>query len=413
MTWSCPQFISLLVVLCATQAALAQVAPRYRVTDLGDFGYSGPNEVEALNDLAQVVGWQIADAIVDPPVIRYLTHGYFWSGGQRVDLRPPPGAAHSWATDVNNAGVIVGRALSDGAAGASACFFDRATGAATPILLAGATARSASAVSDTGLVAGVAIRADGTTVPFVFDQRSGAERYVADLPGPAVPLAVNDDGAVVGIYTLPGGVTRPFLSLPGAPAIDLNTLLPAGSAWQLRTAVDVNRGGVIVGDGVHAGQVRAFRGRFDGSDPQPLAPLPGEHESHVAALNDGGLAVGYSYYFVVPAARWTGVVWTADEVLDVNSRLIDAGGMRVEGIRAVNARGHLAVRGVASDVRQFLLTPVCAEDLDENGWVELADLTRVLACFGRAGCEADVNADGRVDLEDVNRVLARFGTPCP
>jgi hypothetical protein len=54
-----------------------------------------------------------------------------------------------------------------------------------------------------------------------------------------------------------------------------------------------------------------------------------------------------------------------------------------------------------------------AEDVNEDGWVDIADLVAIGLAFGRSGppgfLRADVTGDGVVDIADLVRVALRFG----
>jgi hypothetical protein len=385
--------------------------PRYRVTYLGDFGYLGPNDVTAVNETVEVVGWNIVDSEIIPGGIRFITRGYRWADGAVEPLASLPGAEYCWAEDLNDDGLIVGRAQLPDRTFAGCLLVPGQDAQAIP--LSGGRAVSANAINRFGLVVGGAVRDDGQSSPFTHDLATGQSRFI-DIPdGAGSAVAVNDSGILVGQFQQTGAPSRPFVSWPGQTAIDLNTLLPAGSDWVLEFVYDINNAGVIVGKGRHAGRVRAFRGTFQGLDPELLAPLEGDLESHAAAINDDGLAVGYSLFFQIPMARWTAVVWDTGAPVNINAQIIDSPpDLWFEGIRSLNNRGHLVARGVADVPRPYLLTPVCAEDMNGDGIVELADLAAFLPCFGGSTC-GDLDGDGEADLADLARLLARFGGPCP
>lgn len=66
----------------------------------------------------------------------------------------------------------------------------------------------------------------------------------------------------------------------------------------------------------------------------------------------------------------------------------------------------------------FLSLPVpypCPTDLDGNGVVDLADLTRLLSHFGVGGTaqEGDIDLDGDIDLIDLTLLLSNIGLTCP
>ncbi len=95
--------------------------------------------------------------------------------------------------------------------------------------------------------------------------------------------------------------------------------------------------------------------------------------------------------------------------------------LRIEFFEAGGRAGlTLHVAGGGSD-RQIVPAAwfghgLCAPDVNEDGQVDLSDLTALLANFGTpdAGfAGGDVNRDGRVDLADLSILLSFFGTTCP
>lgn len=55
----------------------------------------------------------------------------------------------------------------------------------------------------------------------------------------------------------------------------------------------------------------------------------------------------------------------------------------------------------------------CDADFDNNGAVDLSDLSLLLANFGcTSGCTIDLNGDGITDLADLTLMLSAFGTSC-
>lgn len=81
------------------------------MTDLGTLG--GLNSWgRAINNRNQVVG----ESDVDAPTGEHYTHAFLWSAGQMTDLgtlRSDPAAGFSAASDINDAGVVVGWAEND------------------------------------------------------------------------------------------------------------------------------------------------------------------------------------------------------------------------------------------------------------------------------------------------------------
>jgi hypothetical protein len=77
---------------------------------------------------------------------------------------------------------------------------------------------------------------------------------------------MNNAGDVVGTV----GFGLAFL-LHDGQFIDLNTVLPAGSGWDLGAAFDINDHGQIVGTGTHDGAPRGFL-MIPITQPVPAAP---------------------------------------------------------------------------------------------------------------------------------------------
>jgi probable HAF family extracellular repeat protein len=68
---------------------------------------------------------------------------------------------------------------------------------------------------------------------------------------------VNDSGEVVGYSWLADGDQQAFL-YTGGTMLDLNSLIPTNSGWELLTAYGINDSGQITGEGLYNGQLSAF-----------------------------------------------------------------------------------------------------------------------------------------------------------
>ena len=160
------------------------------------------------------------------------------------------------------------------------------------------------------------------TYPFWFD---GSKMY--KLPDPGFPsgsgfayaLNIHDD--VVGII-YSGKSGSPLLGghaviwpHDGHPMVDLNTLLPKGSGWELKAAYGINDAGHVVGKGVLKGATHAFLWKGSG-DAVDLGTLPGGALSVAFGLNSSDEVVGYS---TSTKPGFHGFVWKVGMMTDIGT----------------------------------------------------------------------------------------------
>jgi hypothetical protein len=90
---------------------------------------------------------------------------------------------------------------------------------------------------------------------------------LAEVPGQAASnsstaLGINNEGAVVGTTAVrrrDGQIEQEAILWPvNGPPVNLNTVIPPGSAWLLQEASRINDDGDIVGSGLYGGVSRAF-----------------------------------------------------------------------------------------------------------------------------------------------------------
>jgi probable HAF family extracellular repeat protein len=162
-------------------------------TDLGTLG-GQQSQANAINDLGQIVGLSfLADGSL---------RAALWQNGTIVNLGS--GANFSYATAINNAGQIVGS--STGPFNARAYLWENGR------------------MTNLGTIGG----------------------------GDSVANDINEEGLIVGDYTLLAGGTRAALWYVGE-MFDINTLLhPSSQDWSVRTAQNINDAGQIAGFACHA-----------------------------------------------------------------------------------------------------------------------------------------------------------------
>jgi probable HAF family extracellular repeat protein len=222
-----------------------------KLTDLGTLGGS-TSFAFVINDGGQIVGQSDITVALDPTFGIPQFHGFVWVRGAMKDLGDIFGGHFNYANSVNDRGEIVGAADLTG----------DLTGHAFMI--------QAGTLNDLGTVPG--------------DTNSAA-------------FSVNSRGQVVGTSSLsfspPFGPPVLNFQCPCHAAIwedgmvtDLNTLIPAGSGWQLLDALAINDRGQIVGDGTlnNGLSYRAFL----------LTPQDGDSSSTTTSAAHANAAAGSS-----------------------------------------------------------------------------------------------------------------------
>ncbi len=189
--------------------------------------------------------------------------------------------------DVNNAGQVVGYALSKTNVVSAYVSLD---GVSTSLQPAGASASAASGINDAGLVTGYVTSA-GVKQAVLFS--NGKITKLGSLGGAGADsngIAINIEGQVAGTSDMADGRTHhAFRYTGGDPMLDLGTLGGANSVGN-----GINKAGHVVGQSEidASGEAHAFR-HADGV-MLDLGTLGGRSSS-ATAINDKGLIAGFSY----------------------------------------------------------------------------------------------------------------------
>jgi probable HAF family extracellular repeat protein len=185
------------------------------LTDLGTLGDS--SNAYGINDVGQVVGYSVANLPGDEQQLR----GFLWEDGQMTALDPLPGDVATQAFDVNDAGDVVG----------SSTWY---------------TTQFFSASQATLWRDGGEEMIDLGYVPASPWSCSAEPRWHK-----SIARAVNNHGQIVGeaMCVASGAPKAAFLWRDGVMH-NLNDLIPSGSSLDLRSALDINDAGQIVGYGI-------------------------------------------------------------------------------------------------------------------------------------------------------------------
>jgi probable HAF family extracellular repeat protein len=296
--------------------------------DLGTLG--GTNSYAyGINDHGDVVG--VSDILFGLPNTDYEHALEYTSDGLLSDLTPYYGA-NSSASAINDSGVAVGSFLFGNRFGHAAEFYSGIIVDLTAPV-PGAYEGAASGINDAGQIVGYSVRyGSGNGDPYdAFLYSNGSITSPQDYVGRTVAYAINSSGeyvafaqsglqaaavfngdmttgrcaTTIGSNTYDGNVADAINSSgqivgsaddnnfaimfqPGS-CIDLNTLLPANSGWQLQAATGINDSGQIVGYGTINGQTHAF---LLNTQDEPIAPATPEPDAWVLMLTG---IVGVSY----------------------------------------------------------------------------------------------------------------------
>jgi probable HAF family extracellular repeat protein len=269
-------------------------------------GFNGA-QADAINDVGQVVGSSFSPAL--------HSHATLWQGSSVQDLGVPPGDQTSQAAAINNAGVVVGIAVS-----------------ATQVDITGAALEHAE-VFDSGTFINL-----GT--PGNFSSASG----------------INNSGQIVGLSNLTGSNSFHAMLWNGTVATDLGTL---GGPTSVANAI--NDSGEIAGAADLSGTTDTITVQHaalwkDGVVTD-LGVLGGA-VSLAVAINAGGDIVGQSTVSSTLSTPSHAVLWSKGQIIDLNS-VIPASlqsQVTLEIAQAIADDGTILVHDTG--IRTFLLTPV-------------------------------------------------------
>ncbi len=225
--------------------------PSSTLTDLGTFA-STYSEAFGVNASGQVVG----EGCVNPTC---FVHGLLWDGGAPVDLGTLVGGDASHARGINDDGTIIGDSEISSGGDSHAVTWDSG-GIHDLGTLPDDTYSNGVAINAGGHATGRSGgRPGGGSYSFFWDGSAMSE--IPLMPGGSFlnTAALNASDQVVGLGDVYGGDQTAFLwESSTGQTIDLNTLLPSGSGWQLATATGINDDGQIVGYGYRGGHLRGF-----------------------------------------------------------------------------------------------------------------------------------------------------------
>lgn len=358
--------------------------------DLGTLGGES-SEATAVNDAGVIVGWS------EIPGEDQITHAFRWtqSGGLQ-DLGTLPGFDDSKATAINESGMIVGTAYRDD--GVRAAVVWQADGSISKIPAPGRTDVAATDVNNAGVVVGFMSGTTSAVIEegFRWSAQSGLEVLNA---GPrTVPVGINDDGVVAGHMYAPRGGGQLELGVfrwtPTGGFQYLGGPVVAPAYGQNAQAIGVTADGTIVGYEVQVGS-GWFTFKWVPSTGFTVLDLQGDPTPLGVSAN--GAIVGTTYRgdlstttaFLVPAPTFDGQFDRAD----AGDRTVRTGESTAVELTVRNTSGGTMTDVTLSDVR--------VESVGADGGDATLTATTPLDSTTLAGSGAQSTASAGFTLEGV------------
>jgi probable HAF family extracellular repeat protein len=229
-----------------------------QILDLGTLGGSSSGAA-TINNLGEVVGDSFTTNNME-------IHPFLYRNSAMTDL----GTLGGWpafATDINDNGVIVGESGTDLW---ETHAFAWVGGAMSDLGTLGGDYSTAYAVNEVGQIIGDSTLAGGMEF-HAFIHGGGIMTDLGTLGGSySSAFAINSLGQVVGEATDPSEMTFAFLWENGS-MVNLNTLLPPNSGWELWSAQFINDAGMIAGYGLLNGNFSWYLFNLESENSPPVA----------------------------------------------------------------------------------------------------------------------------------------------
>jgi probable HAF family extracellular repeat protein len=216
-------------------------------------------------------------------------HAVTWDGGGITDLGVPLGGDASHARGIDTSGQVVGDSDIANSGYYHAVIWDSSSNATDLGTLPGDEISDGWAINDAGHAIGRSIDdSNGQQHAFFWDGTSMTQ--IPFLQGGTFlePWAINNNDQVVGRTNVLDGDQTAFLyDQPTDQIVDLQTLLPSGSGWNLVTAFAINDAGQVVGYGIKDNLLRGFL-LTPSTDPPPTDVVAQDASAGSTVSTDSG-----------------------------------------------------------------------------------------------------------------------------
>jgi uncharacterized membrane protein len=372
-------------------AAVATSPPNYRVTILPAVDGALSTIARALNDSGEIAGDTFLGGNI---LIRVI----YWASPDAAPIEMTGfGADTALASDINNAGTIVGSA-GEGLLAFSWQPGEDLVSLDDPI----ACCAFAKGINDSGIIVGSSSMTGNLAAQW--DERSTTS--FAPLNEACCTMAedINDQGQVVGDSD---GVA---VMWDGDEIIEIG-----GLDGLFAIAAGINESAEVVGLALQepSGFTRPFY--WNGGEIAEL-PLLGGLYGDATAINDAGVIVGTSAVPAVPGeVSIRATIWLDGEPFDLNELTVNLPDDAVmTQAMDINASGQIVgLISLGFETNAFFAEPLSVADLNADGSVGAVDLAILLGAWGQCPapgkCPADLDGDGTVGPEDLAMLLGNWG----
>ena len=218
-----------------------------QMTDLGTLG-GRDSRAYGINDVGVIVGTSSLPSGTEV--------AFVYRDGVMSPLGATLGGPNSAAFDINNTNQVVGFADFSGHGDRRAFLYQNGT--TTNLGSLGGRSR-AFAINDAGVVVGASsLTMSSPSETRAFRWENGVMENLGTLDGEdSYAMAINEEGVIVGWVENEYGYRRAVMWRDGV-IIDLNTLVPPGSGWELMGATGVGFKNAIIGWGFRDGEPHGF-----------------------------------------------------------------------------------------------------------------------------------------------------------
>jgi probable HAF family extracellular repeat protein len=323
--------------------AVATALPRtqaqsYTATALGSLG-GGTSYATGINNSGVVVGYST--------LVSTASHAFVYSGGVMTDLGTL-GGADSHADAINNQGTVVGTADVNGVSPTYA--FAENGGTMTSLGSLGGDDSEAYDINGSGTSVGFSLLSDNVTFN-AFSYSNGVMTNLGTLGGPtSYAYGINSSGTIVGRADFGSASNQHHgFSYSNGTMTDLGSLTGVTS-----NAYSINDSGVVVGYAITSGGVIHAVSYIAGAVTD-LGSLGGATTaSRATGINYWGTIVGFSTTLAGPEDAF---IITNGVMSDINSLVVSGlpGGVTLDH-PAINDLGQIVANG--SNSMAYLLTPI-------------------------------------------------------